>query len=270
MDRYETNSKGTSPALSSLINEYSKMPRSSFDLTRQKDFDAAPFAIIPVECWPMLPNSELSLRYDVSALTKNPTVRRMLSSCSIELRTYYCRNSDLWEGWNNFVTRGRSGKLTMSIPTLDYVHTGSDSKIRDTSWAYNPYQYLNIAPPVHLDMSQSFELNQGINERTRTEIISGVSTEMISDSGLLGSSFDIDTSTAYNAGQNALPAVMYCKVAKEYQNSNLLQNNPYWYPENENHDLILPYSCTHASTASYDKPNAQYKEHLTKVQTTHH
>ena len=54
---------------------------------------------------------------------------------------------------------------------------------------------------------------------------------------------------------NALPYVLYNKIVKEYQNSNLLQNNPHWYPENENHDQILPYSATGAVTTSdYDNP----------------
>lgn len=258
MNRYETNSKGLSPALSEILNEFQKMPRSTADETRQKDMDVSPFGIIPIECFLAFPNSDIRARYSVDCLSKNPTIKRMLSACSIELRTYVCRCSDLWEGWNNFITKGRSGKLNMRIPSIDFVHTGEDTKVRDTAFPYNPYHYMNIAPAVHFDKSQSFKRNKGILERTRTESIGGVSTEMIDKTGLQGNSFNIDTSAAYNAGVSALPAVMYCKIAKEYMNSNLLQENPYWYPENENHDLILPYDCTHASTASYDIPTAQF------------
>ena len=57
MDRYDTNSKGTSPALSALLNKFADMPRSPFDETRTKTLDAAPFAIIPIECFLMFPNS---------------------------------------------------------------------------------------------------------------------------------------------------------------------------------------------------------------------
>lgn len=254
MDRYETNSKGLSPALSEILNEFQKMPRSTADETRQKDLDVSPFGIIPIECFLAFPNSDIRARYSVDCLSKNPTVKRMLSACSIELRTYVCRCSDLWEGWNNFITKGRSGKLNMRIPSLDFVHTANDTTVRDTAFPYNPYHYMNIAPAVHYDKSQSFVRNKGILARTRT--VSGA--EMIDSTGLQGSSFNIDTSQAYNAGVSALPAVMYCKIAKEYMNSNLLQDNPYWFPENENHDLILPYTCTHASTASYDIPTAQF------------
>ena len=123
MSRYDTNERGTSPALSQIMNEFAKMPRDAFDETRIKDFDVPMFGIVPVECFQMFPNSEGYLRYDVQAILKNPTISRMFSNCKIELRTYKCKNSDLWEGWNNFVTRGRSGKVTKQIPYLDYIHT---------------------------------------------------------------------------------------------------------------------------------------------------
>ena len=245
MNRYETNSKGTSPALSAILNKFADMPRSAFDETRRKVLDAAPFAIIPIECFQMFPNSEAFLSYDIQALTKNPTIKRMLSSMNIELRTYVCRNSDLWEGWNNFVTKGRSGKLNKSIPYIDFIHESG----KHSALPYNPYHYLNISPAVTYKSNQSFNENQGIIDPTSTGY---------KDTGLLGSSFDISTSDAYNKGQSALPAVMYTKIAKEYQNSNLLQDNINWYPENENHDLILPYGCTHAANASYDKPTLKF------------
>lgn len=250
MDRYETNSKGTSPALSALINQFANMPRSAFDETRRKSLDASPFAIVPIECFLMFPNSQAYLNYDVSAITKDPTIKRILSSMSVELRTYKCKCSDLWEGWNNFVTRGRSGKLNLSIPTVDFIH---NSKF--TTLPYNPAHYLNIAPATHIKKDLSFSGNQGIFDPTDTTNYGA--------SGLVGSSFALGSSSAYKAGINALPFVMYAKIAKEYQNSNLLQGNPNWYPENENHDLILPYNCTHASNASFDDPTVAIGDTVT-------
>ena len=144
MDRYDTNSKGTSPALSALLNKFANMPRSAFDETRTKILDAAPYAIIPIECFQMFPNSDIYLNYGIDVISKNPMIKRMLSSLGIELRTYAMRNSDGWEGWNNFVTKGRSGKLNMTIPTLDFIHASG----KHTALPYNPYHYMNIAPAV--------------------------------------------------------------------------------------------------------------------------
>lgn len=250
MDRYETNSKGTSPALSALINDFAKMPRSAFDETRRKSFDAAPFAIVPIETFLMFPNSQAYLNYDVTAITKNPTVKRMLSGMSVELRTYKCKCSDLWEGWNNFVTRGRSGKLNLQIPHINFIHNGLF-----TTAPFNPAHYLNIAPATHFAINQSFEDNQGFIDPT--------DSQNVDVTGLQGLSFDLNSSTAYKDGINALPFVMYTKIAKEYQNSNILQNNPNWYPENENHDLILPYNANTVSNASYDSPTVKFGDTVT-------
>lgn len=245
MDRYQTNSKGTSPALSALINEFAKMPRSAFDETRRKSFDASPFAIVPIETFLMFPNSQAYINYDVTAVTKNPTIKRMLSGMSVELRTYKCKCSDLWEGWNNFITRGRSGKLNLQIPSINFIHNGLF-----TTAPFNPAHYLNIAPATHYAKNQSFEDNQGFIDPTDT-----TNNDV---TGLQGPSFDLTSSDAYKDGINALPFVMYAKIAKEYQNSNLLQKNPNWYPENENHDLILPYNATKVSNASYDAPTVKF------------
>lgn len=250
MDRYETNSNGTSPALSSLLNQFANMPRSAFDETRRKSFDASPFAIIPIETFLMFPNSQAYLNYDVTAITKNPTIKRMLSGMSVELRTYKCKCSDLWEGWNNFITRGRSGKLNLQIPHVNFIHNGNY-----TTAPFNPAHYLNIAPATHFAKNQSFEDNQGFIDPT--------DSTNIDVTGLQGDNFSLSSSLAYTKGINALPFVMYNKIAKEYQNSNLLQNNTNWYPENENHDLILPYNATEVSNASYDAPTVKYGDSVT-------
>ena len=232
MNRYETNTQGTSPALSAILNKFATMPQSAFDETRQKKLDAFPFGIIPVETFFMFPNSTGYLKYNIQAITTNPTIKSLMSSMSIELRTYKVKMSDLWEGWNNFITRGRKGKLNLSIPTLDFIHASG----KHTALPYNPAHYLNIAPAVNWKKDFSILGNQGVQDTTQTGYEA---------SGLLGSSFNLGNSNAYKAGVNALPFVAYAKIAKKYQNSNLLQDNPAWYPENENHDLILPYSCTH-------------------------
>lgn len=263
MNRYDTNQKGTSPALSQLINEFNKMPRSAFDESRVKDFDAMPYGIIPVECFLMFPNSEGYLRYDVQSMSKNPTIRRMLSSMRCELRTYKCRCSDLWEGWNNFVTRGRSGKLNLRIPNVAF-----EGNNVTTAVPYNPAHYLNIAPAIIFDDSQAIDYNTGFELFSRTTTEGGVTTEHRKATGLtsIDTLAKLQASQTYNSGISALPFVMYNKVGKEYQNPNLLQNNPYWYPENENHDLILPYNATTCRTACYDYPNAKIYSTVDSVQ----
>lgn len=254
--RYGTNSSNTSKYMTDLLNEFIKMPKGVFNLNRRKIQDCTPYAIHPIESWEMLPNSDVYLKYDVQMLSKSPTVKRMLSGMNAEIRVYKCNYNDCWEGWNNFITKGRSGKVDKSIP---YVDLSLGSNDVTTSLPYNPMESMRHAPTVFLAKNGSagsgheadrwsFDYNVGVKAVSNLE--SSGKTGISTLSGL-------KASTAMRI--NALPYVALNKINKAFQNSNLLQNNPHWYPENENHDMILPYSATGAVTTSdYDNPTKAF------------
>lgn len=250
--RYGTNSTNTSKYMTDLLNEFIKMPKGVFNLNRRKIQDITPYAITPIESWEMLPNSDVYLKYDISMLSKNPTVKRLLSGMNAELRVYKVNYNDCWEGWNNFITKGRSGKVAKSIP---YVDLSLGSEDVTTSLPYNPMECLRHAPTVFLADGGT----GGINKFTFDYNVGVKAVSTLQSSGKTGLSTlaGVKASTAMRI--NALPYVLYNKIVKEYQNSNLLQNNPHWYPENENHDMILPYSASGAVTTSdYDNPTKAF------------
>lgn len=239
-NRYDTNTQNTSKFMQDMINEFNKMPRGAFDETRRKIFDIGLYDIVPIECWEMLPNSEAYVSYDIQMLTKNPTIKRLLSSMRVELRVYKCNYNDIWNGWNNFITKGRSGKVSKSIPQLDWS-LGTNNKT--TSLPYNPAFYLNLAPAVYASKTDIFskDKNKGLQL-----------TSELQPTTLSGSISELNNSIKISA----LPFVMYNKIAKKYLTSNLLQDNPYWYPENEDHDMYLPYDCPQlVTTSDYYNPN---------------
>ena len=248
--RYGTNSSDTSKWLKDLLNQYSKMPRGVFNLTHRKVFDVPIFGIIPFDTFELLPNSEMYLKYNVQMITKNPTVKRLLSGMHVELATYKIDYNDTWEGWNNFITKGRSGKVSKSIPYVD-LSLGTDT--HTTCLPYSPIFYMNMAPAVFLASNTDGKKFTFV-ENTGVKAVSGLQS-----SGLTGLSTlaGLKASTAMRV--SALNLVLYNKICKKYQNSNLLQNNPHWYPENENHDNILPYSVSGAVTTSdYDNPTKAF------------
>lgn len=250
--RYGTNSSNTSKYMTDLLNEFIKMPKGVFNLNRRKIQDITPYAITPIESWEMLPNSDVYLKYDIQMLSKSPTLKRMLSGMNAELRVYKINYNDCWEGWNNFITKGRSGKVTKQIPYVD-LSLGSDSVT--TSLPYNPMESLRHAPSVFLADGGT----GGVNKFTFEKNVGVQGISGLQSSGKTGISTlaTLKASTAMRV--NALPYVLYNKIVKEYQNSNLLQNNPHWYPENENHDQILPYNATGAVTTSdYDNPTKSF------------
>ena len=96
--RYGTNLTNTSKFMEDLLNEFIKMPKGVFNLNRRKIQDVCAYAITPIESWEMLPNSDVYLKYDIQMLTKHPTVKRLLSGMTAELRVYkakkllHCQN----------------------------------------------------------------------------------------------------------------------------------------------------------------------------------
>lgn len=248
--RYGTNSKDTSKWVKDLLNSYTQMPRGVFNLSHRKIFDAPIFGIIPFDSFELLPNSEMYLKYDVQMLSKNPTIKRLLSSMHVELATYKIDYNDTFEGWNNFITKGRSGKVAKSLPYVDF---SLGTNTHTTCLPYSPIHYLNMAPSVFLGPELAgnkfkFSYNTGVRPITNLQPsgLTNISTLAV-----------LKNSTAMRV--NALPLVLYNKICKKYQNQNLLQDNPHWYPENENHDNLLPYDASGAVTTSdYDHPTKSF------------
>lgn len=257
--RYGTNSQNTSKYMQDLLNQFIKMPKGVFNLNRRKIQDVAPYAITPIESWEMLPNSDVYLQYDIQMLSKNPTLKRMLSGMNAELRVYKVNYNDCWEGWNNFITKGRSGKVSKSIPYVDLSLGSGDVT---TSLPYNPMESMRHAPTVYLAKGGEGDINKFTFEHN-----AGVQfLNDLQSSGKTGitSLEQIKNSTAMRV--SALPYVAYNKIVKEYQNSNLLQDNPHWYPEDENHDMILPYEATGpVTTSDYSNPTKSFVRGTSEV-----
>lgn len=245
--RYGNNTQNTSKYMQDLLNEFNKMPHGVFDETRKKIMDVTPGAIHAIECWEMLPGSDVYVTYDLQLISKNPTIKRLLSSMKAELRVYQVNYNDCWEAWNNFITKGRSGKFSTSIP---YVDLSLGNPEITTSLPYNPLESLSLQPCFHLakdEGGKKFCLNY--NQKVQR-------IEDCQPSGKVGSTF----ANAKNILKtNALPLVFYNKIVKKFQNPNLLSVNPHWYPENENNDMILPYSATGpVTTSDYYNPTKQF------------
>lgn len=264
--RYGTNTSNTSKYMQDLLNEFIKMPKGVFNLNRRKIQDVSPYAITPIESWEMLPNSDVYLKYDIQMLSKNPTVKRLLSGMTAELRVYKCNYNDCWEGWNNFITKGRSGKVSKSIPYVDLTlgTTSTSGPSVTTSLPYNPMEYLRHAPCVHIANTGTGNIDKYSFSKNHGVLLNNA----VANSSKVGSSlsnFDVlRASTAMRI--NALPYVGYNKIVKAFQPSNLLQNNPHWYPENEAHDMILPYSAEGpVSTSDYDNPTKKFVNGTSRV-----
>ena len=244
--RYGTNTQNTSRYMQDLLNEFNKMPHGVFDETRKKIMDVTIGAIHAIECWEMLPGSDAYINYDLQLITKNPTIKRLLTSMKAELRVYQVNYNDCWEAWNNFITKGRSGKVSTSIP---YVDISLGNSLVTTSLPYNPLESLSLQPCVYMGSnSDKFSVicNSGVRQVAESQYSGKTSPNYEGVKKVLKTS--------------ALPLVLYNKICKKFQNPNLLSDNPHWYPENENNDMILPYSVTGpVTTSDYYNPTKEFQ-----------
>ena len=253
MTRYGNNLKNTADYVEELLSEYVKVPRTPFDNRNRIILDTTPNAIVPFDIWEMLPNSDAYLDYDLSIISKIPTVKRLLSGMTAEVRVYKVNYNDCWEGWNNFVTKGRSGKVSKSIPYVDWT-LGNDNV--STCLPYNPYSYLGIAPACFIASNTEQYPVRRFSFVDNSKLITTGNYDSTTLTGI-DTIAKLKASTAMRV--SALPAVFYNKIVKQFINANLLQDNPHWYPENENHDMLLPYSVSGAVTTSdFDNPTKEW------------
>ena len=226
-DRYN-NSNFSAPETDYLDNKKLDVPRSAFDFSCMKYFPAHIGSLIPFDVVRTLPNEDYTISYDILAKLVDPLVRPLLTGMRIYVHTYYNRCTDLWEGANNFFTKGRSGTLSLELPYITDVcaFPGGDEP---------HYSFVPTAPSSYMGLPVEYSSGDPLD--SFKPVIAG--TKIYSVPPKI----------------NALPFVMYARLYRDkYCPKNLLQNNKKIFPDNEDH-FILPYSCTHANVLDYDDPD---------------
>lgn len=239
MKRFE-RIDNTAPIVDVAENQKPNVQYSNFDLGRKTIGQALPYALIPIDTIMTLPNSEFWLNYDVQIQFRNPTVRKMLNGWRVYLHAYYNRNSDLWEGWNNFITKGRSGTMNLKIPHI----CTRFNKAGTQNWKATPftpmslYDYLGFAPEAYTTLNK----------------YSGVNTTLLN--GIEGKETKLANYAKLQI--SALKPMMYQRLWRDkYAPKNLLQNNKNLFPDNEDH-FILSYNANEVYRIKYEQENQPY------------
>ena len=228
----------TAPIIDVAENMTPTAKKSNFNENRKIITQAVPYAIIPIDTIFCLPNTEAYLNYDVQVTFRNPAIRKMLNGWRVYLHAYYNRCSDLWEGWNNFITKGRSGNISLKIP---HIKTRIKGKSPFTPMSlYNYLGYPSEAIPTKTENGKTVP----ILDKTTGVKVADVTGNNIKKTGLADYT---------NEEISALKAVMYQRLWRDkYSPKNLLQNNRYLFPSNEDH-FILSYNANEVSIISYEK-----------------
>lgn len=232
MDSRFNTLDNTAPTQSPIANPKLNVPRSAFNFSCMRNFNGTIGMLMPFDLIETLPGEDYKISYDVLAMVRNPLTRRLLSGMRIYIHTYYSKCSDLWEGFNTFVTKGRSGDINLQIPRL--AHNFSVGANTFTTFTpMSPSDFMGV-PAYRYDISNPIRSFMPVPTATSATVKA--------------------VNNLPQSYVNSLPFVMYQRIYRDrYMNKNLVQDNKKILPDNEDH-FILPYSATEVNQLDYDNP----------------
>lgn len=269
---------GSSPRAVENHNDYDDLksvPRSFFNLSRLYSTTVDIGALVPVDCIKVVPGDEVELSQDLFVMGLNPLVKRMLNGCTIYTHVYYSRCNDLWKGWNNYLTKGRSGNISKLLPDMQLSDDVYHCQHNTNSGAYTsgylmpttpmsllgylgvPWSHYcsNIVPTdSHYDSAGYDDLMQTNSFRVDQSFRSFLTEyEYVN---VAHERFSFDNGDDVLVKINALPFAMYQRIYRDYYlNKNLSQNNKHWFPDDED-EFILPYEASKVAVLG-PNPNGQ-------------
>ena len=114
------------PVQTALKADDVSVGRSAFDWSCIHNTNAIIGALIPVDCFDVVPNEDIDLSLSSLLEFRNPTTRQLFNGMRVFFHAYYNRLTDLWEGARNWLDNGRTGKINLTRPNLIY-HVKRDS-----------------------------------------------------------------------------------------------------------------------------------------------
>lgn len=227
----------SSPVVDVAENTPPKVDRSGFDISSTKYGTAIEGELMVLDVIQTNPDEDYKISQTMALEFLNPTVRKLYNGYTVTVHTYYNRWSDLWEGAQNFVDKGRSGNISLSMPRVlpSYLTTlGADLITQNL-----PGSLLN---QIGVPPSYYYSTSPRSNSYGRFSL---------NDSSLV----HIGNEPVY---VNGLPFMMYQRLWRDkYSPKNLTQSAKKWFPDNEDH-FIIPYSAAVVNFLDYDNPVTSY------------
>lgn len=250
-----------------------KPNRSKFDLSRITNFTADAGMIIPFDWFLCLPGDDVNIDFEM-ILDTLPLINSSLTQYKVLTHWYAIDLKDLWEGFQTFITRGRSGNVNLTIPQIDLDYPLKNTDFEGNSLEYNfmtddgsddAYPFNAYAKGKHslasfLGVPSDFSgIYHGITSETdgawsieKAYLPYYLEPKGVTDSQLM--SYRSLATTDFNLYRyvSALPFMAYQNIVKyNYVNQNLLQKNLSLFPEKGDHDWFLPYEATVTNYLDY-------------------
>lgn len=225
---------GMAPITENVGYEESDIGKSFHNLSRVHQCQGIIGAEMPIDVIKTIPDDTFTdLEYYVNIVSRNPLSRDLRNGMTVAVHAYWSPCSELWEGWNNYITKGRSGKENLEVPKYYpyFENTQSGDNLFTTYVPCSPSDYMGI-PIAQYDNTITNKNYVFRAEKVNQEKkVNNIWTPLHPQKG----KWEI----------NALPLVMYNKIHRDfYMNQNLMQNNKNWFPINDK-EFILPYTNTY-------------------------
>lgn len=258
---------GLAPITNVAEEAPASVPRSKFNMSCVKYTNGIIGALEPIDVLETLPNEDYEIGYDILAQLRNPTVRQALNGMKIFIHSYWCPKKDLWKGFKNYITGGRSGNVTLEVPKLLPVigkglngtpglTVNADGSVTPDKTDVNTFVPFAPSSFMGLPIVKKYKANETLapnhiynNKNYWFGAVPGAISE---DINFMQGSQDPNEPNDVWWGVSALPFVMYNKIYRDYYaNENMLSKNKNWYHDDEEDDLILPYTLPNGHTAGY-------------------
>lgn len=232
----------SNPTQKALRDNEPTPSRSHFNLSRvvQQNMEIGRIHVLDViETIPG--DTFTNLNYIIGLQSRNPTVKAQQTGLRMYVHGHFMRWSDIWEGAQNYIDMGTTGKITKQMPTLEtQIRIGDDT--------------FELATPMSLIDEIGAPAVAWSPDRERLKMGFGVKND---------SATPITREKTYGSEIiNALPFAMYQSIClNRYFDRNLIQSNQHWVPENQNH-FILPYNATTVAKLDYDEPSGYVEEDI--------
>ena len=223
---------GMAPITENVGYEESNIGKSFHNLSRVHQCQGIIGAEMPIDLIKTIPDDTFTdLEYYVNIVSRNPLSRDLRNGITVALHAYWSPCSELWEGWNNYITKGRSGNLNSTVPKLIPYFRDTDKNWYTTLVPCSPADYMGIPIAQYDKTIENKNYVFKAEKIDETKKVNNIWTPVQSGANVMGK-WEI----------NALPFVMYNKIHRDYyMNQNLMQENKMWFPLNDK-EFILPYT----------------------------
>lgn len=239
-----------------------KPNRSKFDLSRITNFTCDAGMIVPFDWIFCLPGDDVDIGFEM-ILDTLPLINPSLTSYKVTTHWYKIDCKDLWEGWQTFITKGRSGTENLTIPQINcgFYKDVPNFNFGKANCNASIFALGNHSLQSFLGNPPSHNGIYNINVLGDAFLYEGfrpfIAQPLPDDARLTN-----DEKTAINNSMitgfkrlsqiNALPFMAYQNIVKyNYVNPNLLQNNHSLFPVEGDHNWFLKYNATVTNFVDY-------------------